>query len=179
MPNERRRLLETWKLRRDTTPPPDLVSRTLARMGFEPTPSPSVSLFDRWAERVRASGREIREALAALAGDSLQPSPALRGSTLASPRMLVFETDELAISLSLATEGEVVSLRGQVMPKSGHSLPEGSLVIATAESTTFGAPISEFGKFRLDRLPRAPLRFEFCIGDTVVRLGSPIDTTSA
>jgi len=169
--------LDMLGLLRETTPTPALVRRTLDRLGFgAPASTTDESLSARAA---RAVSSAIREVVARLRTDSLQPSAALRGATLASPRMLVFETDELAISLSLTSEGDVVSLRGQVMPKTGGSLPENGLVLVHAEGTSFGAPLTELGKFRIDRLPRAQLRLEMSLGDTVVRLASPIDTTAA
>lgn len=147
----------------------ELEQATYARMVAEGTP-----LAERAAAWMARTGRTVREVVASLAHDATAlPAEALRGSATATPRMLVYETESIAISLRLQHEGDRVSLRGQLIPRDDRAALEGAQVEVTCEAELTSAAVTEFGEFELDDLPRGPLDLVVGVDDQVIRL-SPL-----
>jgi hypothetical protein len=149
-------------------------------------PEPSAELVDAaWARIRDANARglegrlaslaahaknELREVMAVLTRDSLALDLAVRGTSLAAPRLLVFETAGFAITISLRDEAERIDLRGQVVPKdSGVTTLAGSVTVSTQDGPRSTA-LSAFGEFGFERLPRHPLTLSAEIGETRIRL---------
>jgi len=147
----------------------DLEQTTYTRMVAEGTP-----LAERAAAWMARTGRTVREVVASLAHDATAvPAEALRGSSTATPRMLVYEADSVAISLRLQHEGDRVSLRGQLIPRDDRAAVEGATVELMHGDALASATITEFGEFELHDLPRGPLDLVIGVDDEVIRL-SPL-----
>lgn len=133
--------------------------------------SASESLLTRVRDRVLALVR------ATLVADSWSSAAAgVRGTSTASPRILVYETVDYAVSLSLHLGPDPESLAldviGQVSPKKGAGLPDG--VLATLETVDGGSVASEvapFGEFRFESLGSRPVRLELRLGDERIEVG--------
>lgn len=128
-------------------PSPELMARTWTRMvkeheaiGASTTPQ---GILD-----------AIRDVFARLVADSLRPALAVRGSgsSTAVPRLLVYETVEYTVSVSMAASGGKTpnrfDLTGTVMPKDAPLLPSGGRV-SVVDSEVTASPLAEFGEFRL------------------------------
>jgi len=128
-------------------------------------------VLDAAVERLVAAGTALRSVLAALAGDTCAPSHAVRGTATANARVLVFETDDVGISLALAEPTESgVGIRGQIMPRREEELPAPSRVLVAADDEAREVSIDEFGAFDLGTVTTDTLHVAFLIGDTRVEL---------
>jgi hypothetical protein len=159
----------------------------LAR-GFElaAIPQPSPELVDAAWARIREEQREpvrgrergaaerlregIREVLATLTRDSLAPGFAVRSADVAAPRLLVFETADFAISVSLDRSAETVDVHGQIVPKGKRSAALAGTVRVHAGGRTLEAALSSFGEFAFETLPMQPLTLAIEIGETRIGL---------
>lgn len=134
----------------------------------------NVGTFD----RLRGSlTRGLREVAASLVQESLLPSLAVRGATSAQPKLLVYETDEFAISVSFSGPPEATRLKliGQVAPKVSPEIPSGGKIALWSDSETFFAEVNEHGEFSVDNVPRGDLHMDILLGDDCIQL-SPIHT---
>jgi hypothetical protein len=155
--------------------------RLLAAARVAPVAAPSAEMIDRaWRRIARArlvdraiarAGEALETVVAALVGDSTEPSPAVRGATTAVPRVLVYETDDVGISISLAGHGESeITLKGQVMPRHDTSLPDGGRVVIAAGDHGVELSLGAFGEFDAGTLPRETLHLVFVIGSARIEL---------
>ncbi len=114
----------------------------------------------------------LREIVATLVADSLRPSAAVRGAVSASPRLLVYDTDAYAISVSADREADRCVLRGQVTPTAADELPPRRTVTvrASASSTPTEADLNEFGEFVFDALPWGEFELTFTLGSDRVHI---------
>ncbi len=126
-----------------------------------------------WAA-IRARFAEgLSEVRAGLAADSLAAPGAVRGSTEASPRLLLYETDAYSISISLAA-GEptgTLDLQGQVAPRRADRLPGGGHVVLHRSGGLSEADLSEFGEFSFRGVPRGAVVLAVALGGELIRLG--------
>jgi hypothetical protein len=129
----------------------------------------------REAERGRREGRDglgraLKEAWAVLTSGGLVPSHAVRGSTTASPRLLVFETDDYAISISLLEkDSDNLVLLGKVIPRTGTEVPPGIAWLA-AGGEEREASIETLGQFRFADVPRGALNLRIQIDDALIHI---------
>jgi hypothetical protein len=173
---EVRGMLETFRDAADSRPPEALMERTWIRLrealeATKPTGAQRLAAgLGRLAER---AGSRIRDVWAALVADSLRPSLAVRGSTVATPRALVYETDDFAVSLSFTHDPKRKRLHvmGQVIPKgSVQGSLEGGRVEIGAGEDRIEAPLSAHGEFRFrDISSAAPLELSVLLRDQRIR----------
>lgn len=143
----------------------------LGAMTLAATPEPSAILRARtWAQIASESARAklgsiaagamaaAKEILATLVADSLQPSLAVRGVTSAAPRLLVYETPEYSVSLSLqdSSASGRHDIVGNLMPKLAAEIPNGAHMQVEDHPELGSVPISEFGEFRIEGLEVVP-----------------------
>ena len=126
--------------------------------------------------RLRAFlGGAVRELTATLVTDTLVPSPAVRGSNLALPKLLVFETDEHAVSISVSLEGERTRLLGSIVPKLSESIPSGGSATIYGGTEPMRVDVSDHGEFEAAGVPRGDLHIDIELGDVRIQI-SPIHT---
>jgi hypothetical protein len=112
-------------------------------------------LEDSVSRRVREAASGIRSAArelwATLTADSLVPSAVVRSGDHATPRLLVYETPDYAVSLSFIPTEEKgrTDILGQVVPKNAMELPEGGEVHIANRPELEAYRMSEFGEFRI------------------------------
>jgi hypothetical protein len=118
---------------------------------------------------------KLREVWAVLVADSLVPNAAVRGTTDAVPKMLLYETDAFSITLSLkpGSSADAIDLSGQVAPRSTGSLPEGSRAVLRRGERAQEAQLSKFGEFEFLDQEEAVTDLSVVLGDTLVRLRLP------
>jgi hypothetical protein len=121
--------------------------------------------------------RGWRQLTASLVQETLIPSPAVRGPEAARPALLVYETDEFAISLSFSAPNEADRLRmvGQLVPKRAREIPAGGKVLVWSEHATSSGELNDHGEFALDELPRGDLHMDILLGGDSIQI-SPIQT---
>jgi hypothetical protein len=124
--------------------------------------------------------RGLRVIAATLVQETLIPSPAVRGTETASPKLLVYETEEYAISLTFQTLPESTRLKliGQVVPKTAPDLGPGGEVAVWSESETSAGPVNPNGEFTLEGVPAGDLHIDILLGTDSIQL-SPIHTGAA
>jgi hypothetical protein len=150
-------------------PDPRVVDATWRRMVAEGTP-----LIERARAWMARTGQTVRQVVADLAHEGTAvPAEALRGSSTATPRMLVYETDVVTISLQLEHDGDRVSLRGQLIPHTDREPFEGARAEVRGGDELWGTDLTEFGEFELRGLPRGPIDLVLGFDDQVIRL-SPL-----
>lgn len=127
--------------------------------------------LDPAARAIAHAGDALRGIVAVLVGDTARPSHAVRGATTALPRVLVYETDAVGISLSIEEHGErAIAVKGQIMPRHEPSLPDGGRAIVAADEACVEVPLGAFGEFDAGVVPRATLHVVVVIGSTRVEL---------
>jgi hypothetical protein len=172
----------------------EMARRLLARVGHARLSAPPEHLLDSAWERVRdeweargAPGesrespaervrRGVRELWASLTADSLQPSLGVRGgSTTASPRMVRYETEDFAISISLSSDAAsgAIAVRGQVVPLREGGLPPDGRFLVSEEGEEHEAAIDGFGEFQVSGLASGAKRAAIRIGDILIRFDLP------
>ena len=163
----------------------------LGALEFAAEPGPTKSLIDQaWREMVASESAEsvpeagivdllrktkdkFDELVANLVADSLTPSHAVRGTSLASPRLVVYETTEFSVSLSLSPiqkEGGLEIL-GHVMPKLADSIPPGGRAILRGASAPTVTPLSKHGEFRFAAAGGKKVRIDVEIGKYRIVVG--------
>ncbi len=159
-------------------PPTALVERTLVRLralsgpaAVEEMPRPALGP-QAVVERLKSA---VRESWAALTADSRQPSPALRGDWVASPRTLRYETPDYAVTLSIRPGGEldVRNVLGQLVPRRGPSLPPDACAKAARGDQMLEAPISATGEFQLAGVPASCEEIALLLGGDWIRMRLP------
>lgn len=141
------------------------------RAGLDPT-SPPQTPADRFGAKLGATFRQLT---ASLRAESLQPSLAVRGSSVAAPRLLIFETDELAVSLSIATGPGAGRVRivGGITPKTSRDLPRDGRVALFAGEQVIQASVTEQGEFTLEGILGGDLHLDITLGTDRIEI-SPI-----
>ncbi len=149
-------------------PPPAWVERAVERVRAEA--AGRASAWDRIRERV---ARGLREVTAGLAADSLVPSTAVRGTADASPRLLLYETERFAISVSLTPGPEPGErdLLGQVTPRSGRQLPGNGRALLHGAGEVMEVTLTEFGEFSYRGIPAGPVSLALALGSELIRVG--------
>jgi hypothetical protein len=129
---------------------------------------------DDWWQQVRAG---LREVIAELIADSVEPSPVLRGVASAEPRMLLYETDAFSITLSLKP-GQSPATRdwiGQVAPRGSHELPPEGQAILRREGRQKTVWLSAYGEFAFREEPEGVSELSIAVGEYLVHLPLPED----
>jgi len=165
-----RRLADILALAGEGAPDPDLVARTWRRIASEAGTEPAASGVP---DRVAAFLSGLAERVATLVTDTARGAAvplAVRGNEIeTAPRMLVYETGEHSISVSIREDAGRVHLQGQLLPREGDALPR-----ATARVVDAGGgrevDLDEFGAFTASHLAPGPIRVAFRVGDTIIRL---------
>ena len=159
-------------------PPPALVERTLVRLralsgraAVTETPRPELGPPG-LVERLKSA---LRVSWATLAGDSLQPCPALRGDSVASPRTLRYETPDYAVTLSIGpgTERDLRDVLGQLVPRRAPSLPPDACATAARGNEMLEVSISATGEFRLTGVPVSCEEIGILLGEDWIRMRLP------
>ncbi len=176
---EVRRLLSTLNDARLSSPPPELVERTVQRVRREAAAAAGVSAASesvRPVHDIPGSFRSLREIWAVFVGDSLRPSPALRGGGAEPSRVMVFETDAYSIALSVekSSTGHPTGVRGQVVPRGDGALPPHGCVRAMLREHEISTDVSEFGEFFLEETSTSSLEgIDLVLGDALIRIQIP------
>jgi hypothetical protein len=120
-----------------------------------------------------------RELVASLVPDTLIPSGAVRSTATELPKVLVYETDDLSISISFAGHpgSERLRLIGQVAPKTEIELPAGGRIAVFSEREMFATNLDEFGEFIVQGVPPGNLHMDILLGSDAIQI-SPIQTQS-
>jgi len=159
-------------------PPPALVERTLARLRALSGPA-AVPAIGRpglgqsgAVERMKSA---IRVSWATLAGDSLQPYPALRGDSVASPRTLRYDTPDYEVTLAIGpgAERDLRDVLGQLIPRRAPSLPPDACATAALGDKTIEAAISATGEFHLNGVPASCEEVVIFLDDDWIRIRLP------
>ncbi len=175
---EVRRLVATFADARLPEVPPLLLEKTMAALTRELASESPVCRRAAPTRRgaietlLRRAGETLTEVWAEMMADSLRPNHALRGATVASPRMLLYETPSHAISLSLAecAAGSALEVTGQVTPKMSAELPTGGVAMLKSGDTVLEAGLSEFGEFVFPNVPQGEIRLEIALGESLIRI---------
>jgi hypothetical protein len=169
---EIRRLLENLRVAAGQGPSPELVERTWRRISGDEMPEVEASIIDQIARVARSLGEGLRELGARLVTDSLTPAMAVRGTGVASPRMLVYETDGYAISVAVSpgSDPELRAVQGQLVPKSSTSIPPGGVARLQCGTQGWEVSLSEFGEFQFDDVSPGALEISVTVGDAVIRM---------
>lgn len=176
---EVRRLLSTLNDARLPSPPPELVERTVRRVRREATAAAGASAEPESVGPVHGLPgplRSLREVWAVLVGDSLRPSPALRGGGPEPSRVMVFETDEYSIALSIEkiSTGAPTGVRGQVVPRGDRPLPPHGCVRAMLREHEISTDVSEFGEFLLEETSTSSIEgIDLVLGESLIRIQIP------
>ncbi len=156
------------------TPTADTIERSLAFLRAETSRPDRTTLRELAIRALSSLSEAAREVAAALVRDSLQPALNLRGSGVATPRMLVYETPDLVISINLTRSADgSTTIDGQLVPRSGASIEPGGLVSVEGDGQSLEAPIGELGRFRLADLPAGVRSLRLRIGDQSVLVNVP------
>jgi len=136
-------------------------------------PSRPRALESAWDALVHRLGEGLAVVEAFLAGDSLTPVGALRGYTEASPRMMLYQTDRFAVSLSFSSPAGSMgsNLMGQLSPLEGDRLPGLGRAVLLSEDISAETALNELGEFSFDDLPSGPLQLAVKIGPQLIRVG--------
>jgi len=123
-------------------------------------------------------GARARRITAALAGDSFEAALATRAGAeiSAAPRMLLYETDDFEITVSLAPSetSRSLDIAGQVTPHEGE-LPAGGVVGIRSGGQTVTCELSSYGEFTIDSVAAGELEIELALDTAIIRL-APIPT---
>lgn len=123
--------------------------------------------------------RGLREVVATLDQRTLRPAAAVRSAGEDRPRVLIYETDQYAVSLTFsgAPEATRVSMIGQIVPKAATSIPEGGRVAVFSDRETSLAAVNEFGEFSVSGVRRGSLHMDLLLGTESIQI-SPIETSA-
>jgi hypothetical protein len=115
----------------------------------------------------------IETTIGTLVADSLQASAATRAGAevTATPRMLLYETPDYDITLSIAagpTAG-ILEIAGQVTPRAGELPTDGIAGIEVGDHTATSS-LTAHGEFAFDAVPRGAIAVEIGLGGTIIRL---------
>lgn len=193
---EARELAATLRFAAEFTPTAASVARVLGRLDpYGPELAGEIAWARAEAERLslpsssaaespaaepllaRLGARVVALLRATLVADSWSTAAAgVRGTSTASPRILVYETPEYAVSLSLHLGADPESLEldviGQVAPRKGAALPEGVMAtLETMDGASVQSAVEPFGEFRFEGLRAQPLRLELQLGHERIEVG--------
>jgi len=131
-------------------------------------------------ERLRETAATLKEVWADLVLDSLSPSHALRGGAgTAAPRMLLYETGDHTITLSLpagSPPGAPQALHGQVAPRGDAPLPFNAQAFfedAATGGRAEGVTLSPEGSFSLPAIPEGQASLTLILADEKIHLRLP------
>lgn len=154
----------------DSRPSPELVRATLARV--REAIAQAADDGSRAGSVLERAGSKIREILARPSADSLRPAFAVRGAVEAAPRVVVYEAEGFAISVSRTSGPDGLAIRGQVIPRGGDALSEGRVELAVGERR-WESPVSPHGEFLFRGLPEEDKpTLVVHLGDVRIRLAS-------
>lgn len=175
---EMRRLVENLRVAAAPGPSAELVERTWRQIAGDEMPEVESSIIDQIVQAARSVGEELRELAARLVTDSLTPALAVRGAGVASPRMLVYETEGYAISVAVTpgSDPECLAVQGQLVPKSSTSIPAGGVARLQCGEQSWDTSLSEFGEFQFDDVPSGALEVGVTVGDALIRLSLPAES---
>ncbi len=157
-------------------PPQALVEKSLEVVRQEFARKAAAAVGQGLRRTLRDMAARSTEVAATLVADSRLPSPALRGGSVeASPRMLLYDTDTYAVTLSVVSRGKEkrCDVMGQVTPKTEVALPEGGWATAEAAGESFEVPLAALGEFRLRGLDPRLDEVSILLGDQHIRLPLP------
>lgn len=112
----------------------------------------------------------LREIWAVLVSPPLVPSHAVRGT--ATPRLMMYETDEFVVSISIS-EGSARMTRellGKVIPRVATRLPEKGRVILRQSGREETGDLSEFGGFRFVDIPSGEIAISIEVASALIRI---------
>jgi hypothetical protein len=120
-------------------------------------------------------GGLVRELAASLTVESATPSLAVRGANRAAPRLMVFETEEYTVSVSVSgtAQPDRFCLVGHVTPKVSESLPGSGQATVFGGAEVIRVPLNELGEFEVDAAPRGDLHIDLELGGARIQL-SPV-----
>lgn len=159
-------------------PPSVLVEQTLARLQESPEQVADAEVWQATLgsrELIARLKSTFREVWAMLVADSLRPAADLRGSSVAPPRLVRYETPDYIVTLSLApsSAGHARDVLGQLVPRRGAYVPAGACAAAARGQQMIEAHIGATGEFRLADVPAASDEVGILVGDDWIRLRLP------
>ena len=138
-------------------------------------------------ENLVSSARELADQVidevvqtfrAVLLADSWQDQAlAVRGSSTAAPRILIYESEAYTVSLSFEAgpdpENLELELIGQVTPRKATDIPTGSTASIVDDDSGIPAEseIGEFGDFRFGALTKSPKHIALLLGTDRIEIG--------
>ena len=172
-----RELLGLFAEARLPDPPRHLVEATVTRILDElrgrSAEQPAGSLASDFVERAAQQVKDLAGAVwASLVTDSLTANHAVRGSGESRARMLLYETEEVSIAVSLrpGSTSDRRDVRGQVTPKREGTLPPGGTARVAAAGKEIEAELSEFGEFTAADVPAGELLLTIGLGGQRISL---------
>lgn len=130
-----------------------------------------------WFDGLRA---QVQEVWAELSDDSWQLSPTMRATAVdAQPRILLYETDSLSITVALTQDSDwgTTRVRGQVIPLDATPLPGGGIALLRCGRAEFETPLEEYGEFSFSKpcptRPGGSLHLVIALAKRFVRIMLP------
>lgn len=156
-------------------PEPGVVAEIWREAQRRTQPQPETEVPFAAGRPARGLRSTFRRLAATLRPVPLQPALAVRGPAVAAPRLLIFETEEHTISLSISLSPAPGGARiiGGIAPKAGCTLASGGRVALYAGGQALTGEISSYGAFTLDGVPIGDLHLEINLGGDVIEI-SPI-----
>jgi len=171
------RLLELARAPEVTSEKAAAVWREIQRRTAAPPVTGAAGAGDFWRRFQEGVVQSAREVVASLVPETLMPSGAVRSAAIELPKVLVYQTDALSISISFAGRpgSDHLRLIGQVAPKVEAELPPGGQIAVFSERELFAADLDEFGEFVVEGVPPGILHMDILLGSDAIQI-SPIQT---
>lgn len=152
------RLRDALLLSGAPAPPAAWIDRTWRRLAAEDVVNTTTS---------RVAGA-VKTFIATLIADSLEPSPALRG-TIEADRVRLYEAGPHVLSLGVTPAADgTVTVRGQLLTR--HAPVESDTVTVGVGSDTYTASVTAEGEFSLAGLPPGPMELTLRVEGVVIQL---------
>jgi len=132
-------------------------------------------------DAARGAFQAVRATL--LADSWTDMAGAVRGNSLAAPRVLVYETDAYTVSLSYQPGPDPkrteIDVLGQVTPRRGTSLPaESRAALRAGPHPEIVVPVDACGEFRFTALHKTPRRLLLTVGRDQIEMVPLPDLTT-
>ena len=169
----------TRSLSRLCTVPDKLIEQTLARLfatDSSAAENATGELSEAAARIINEAKRRLEVVVAQLVADSAQTVLGVRGTEVATPRMLRYEAKGFAITVSLieGTGATPLEIMGQVVPTTaGGTIPDGATAAALVGDRTIEARLSHYGEFTLKQLTTGIGEIKIAVGTQEICLPIP------
>ncbi len=172
-------LASSRSLSRLCTVPDKLIEQTLARLfatDSSAAENAARDLSEAATRIVNEAKRRLEVVVAQLVADSTETVLGVRGTEVATPRMLRYEAKGFAITLSLLEGAGAAPLEimGQLVPTTaGGRIPDGATAEALVGDQTVEARLSPYGEFTLKQLTTGIREIKIAVGTQEICLPIP------